>query len=90
MTFPGTSDHIWGCYYGIKKIQNKIIMAPYNTEDIYIYDLDKRQGIKLVLSEAKDNMKLFDEIIEYKGESISVTWTLSGACAGRYGNPGSL
>ena len=70
MTFPGTSDHIWGCYYGIKKIQNKIILAPYNTEDIYIYDLDKRQGIKLVLSEAKDNMKLFDEIIEYKGKAF--------------------
>lgn len=67
MTLPGTPDHIWGCYYGIKKVQNKIIMAPYNTEDIYIYDTDKKQGTKMVLSEAKDNIKLFDEIVEYKG-----------------------
>lgn len=68
MTFPGTPDEIWGCFYGIKKVQNKIILAPYNTEDVYIYDFDKKQSIKLVLSDSKDRKMLFDEAVEYKGK----------------------
>lgn len=68
MTLPGSVDHENGCYYGIKKVQNKIILVPHNTEDIYVYDIDKKQGIKLILSEHMDNVGLFgrfDEAVEY-------------------------
>lgn len=68
MTFSGTPDNKWGCYWGIKKVQNKIFMAPHNTEEIFAYDIEKKQGIKLVLSESKDRMMLFDEMTEYDGK----------------------
>lgn len=68
MTFPGTPSDKWGCYWGIKKIKNKILLVPHNTEDVYIYDLEKSKGIKLVLSESNDRMMLFDEAVEYGGK----------------------
>ncbi len=66
LTFPGTPDHTWGCYYGIRKIQNRIFLVPHNAEDIYVYDLDQKQAVRLVLSESADRMMLFDEAVVYK------------------------
>lgn len=63
--FPGISDNIWGGYLSIKKMQNKFILIPYNAKDIYIYDIDRGQGIKLVLSESHDITGLFSGSIEY-------------------------
>lgn len=69
MTLPGNNpDNIEGVYCGIKKIQNKIFLIPHNTEDIYIYDLEKEQAIKCVLSEAKGRIMLFDGAVEYNGK----------------------
>ncbi len=68
MTFPGSSGLNWASYYGIKKVQNKIILAPYNTEDVYIYDLDRRQAIKIILSESEGRKMLFDGVEEYEGK----------------------
>lgn len=68
MTFPGMPGDKWGCYWGIKKVKNRILLAPHNTEDVYIYDLEKSKGIKLVLPGSKDRTMLFDEIVEYKGK----------------------
>lgn len=68
MTFPGTPDNMWGCYYGIKKVKDKIILPPHNAEDIYVYDLKTEQAVKLVLSQAKGRMMLFDEAVEYQGK----------------------
>lgn len=67
LTFPGSiSDTLEGAYCGIKKIQDKIVLAPHNSEDVYIYDLNKKQAIKIVLSESKEKIMLFDRIIDYK------------------------
>lgn len=68
MTFPGTPENMWGCYYGIKKVKDKIILPPHNAEDIYVYDLKKEQAVKLILSETKGRMMLFDEAVEYQGK----------------------
>lgn len=68
LTFPGIHDDRTGCYYGIKKLQNKIVLVPHNTEDIYIYNMEKNQGIKIILSESQDISSLFDEAVEYKGK----------------------
>lgn len=70
MTFPGSVYNIGGAYYGIKRIKNKIVLVPHNAEDIYIYDLDREQGIKIILSESKSKVStmMFDEAVEYKGE----------------------
>lgn len=68
LTFPGTPDHMWGCYYGIRKIQNRIFLVPHNAEDIYVYDLDRKQAVRLVLPESCDRMMLFDESVAYKGK----------------------
>lgn len=71
ITFPGTVSNVTGCYYGIKKLQNKIILVPHNTEDIYVYDINKKQGIKVVLSEPLNNVGMFgrfDEAVEYDGK----------------------
>lgn len=66
MTFPGISENVDACYCGIKKIQNKIVLVPHNTEDIYIYDMDKQQAVKLVLAESKGKKMLFDKAVEYE------------------------
>lgn len=68
MTFPGSVDNTYGCYFGIKKVQNKIVLVPHNTEDIYVYDIEKNQGIKLTLSESRGKRMLFDEAVEYGGK----------------------
>ena len=68
MTFPGTPENMWGCYYGIRKVKDKILLSPHNAEDIYVYDLKKGQAVKLVLSQAKGRMMLFDETVEYQGK----------------------
>ncbi len=65
-TFPGTPANMWGCYYGIKKVGDKIILPPYNVSDIYVYDLRKDRGIKLALSEAKGRTRFFIEAVVYK------------------------
>lgn len=68
MSFPGTVDHVSDYYVKIKKVENKIILIPHNTEDIYIYDLNKKTAVKLVLSEAQTGRSLFGEAIEYKNK----------------------
>lgn len=68
MTFPGTPKDRDRCYLGIKKIQDKIVLLPHNTEDVYVYDIKKKQAIKIVLSESKDGVMLFDAAIEYNGK----------------------
>lgn len=66
--FPGIPDNIWGCYiYGLK-VENKIVFVPYNLKDIYIYDIEKKHGIKLILSEADDYEMLFGGAVEYNGK----------------------
>lgn len=65
-TFPGIPNNIRDSYMGIKKIQNNIILIPYNTEDIYIYDIEKKQGRKIVLNKVKNSDMLFSEAVEYK------------------------
>lgn len=68
MTFPGSSsDSIDGFYLGIKKVQNKIALIPHNGEDVYLYDLDKKQAIKIVLPESEGRMMLFGGAVEYDG-----------------------
>lgn len=69
MTFPGISDAVDLCYLGIKKIQDKIILAPHYTEDVYVYDFKREQAVKIVLSEAKDRTMLFDAVVEYNGKA---------------------
>lgn len=66
MTFPGLPNDMHDSYIGIKKVQNSIILIPYNTEDIYIYDIEKKQGKKLVLNKVQKSDMLFSEAIEYK------------------------
>jgi len=68
LTLPGTTEHIWASYRGIKRIKNKIILVPYNTEDLYIYDLEENQAIKVVLPHFEGMMR-FGEVEEYE-ESI--------------------
>lgn len=68
MSFPGTADDISGCYCGIKKVEGKIVLIPSNAEDIYVYDMKKRQAIKIVLSESKDRSLLFNDAVEYNGK----------------------
>lgn len=65
MTFPGSSDDIWGCYFGIKKVQNKIILMPHNAEDIYVYDIKKKLGMKIFLPDFKIGKRMFNEAVEY-------------------------
>lgn len=66
MEFPGkVSNTVLG--YGIKKVKNKIILYPFNAEDIYIYDIDKKQAIKIVLSASRNCTGLFGEAIEFNG-----------------------
>lgn len=67
LTFPGTAEYVWACYRGIKKIQNKIILVPYNTEDLYIYDLMKKQAVKIVLPTLTDKIMHFGGLEEYNG-----------------------
>ncbi len=66
ISLPGTSNNLGQCYMGIKKIQNKIILAPSNTEDVYIYDMDKKRAIKIVLSEHCNKLMLFDGVIDFE------------------------
>lgn len=68
MEFPGISEKFESCYCGIKRIKNKIILVPYNTEDMYIWDTNKRQAIKIVLSDSKEKVALFDEVVEHNGK----------------------
>lgn len=68
MTFPGAAPNVWGGYYGIKKIKDKIILVPHNAGDIYIYDINRKQGIKIILSDFQENAMMFDEAVEYEGK----------------------
>ncbi len=68
VSFPGMPSHMWGCHYGIEKIGDKIVLPPYNVDDIYVYDLEKNKGIKLVLSESKGMTRSFTEAVEYHGK----------------------
>lgn len=68
MTFPGKAHNVWGSYYGIKKIEDKIVLIPHNAEDLYVYDFNRRQGIKIVLPESEENAMNFDGAIEYDGK----------------------
>lgn len=65
LTFPGTAEHIWASYQGIKRIKNKIILVPYNTEDLYIYDLEEKQAIKVVMPHFEGMMR-FSVVEEYE------------------------
>jgi len=65
-TFPGVSDNVDMCYCGIKKVQDKIVLVPHNTKDIYIYDIGREQAIKIVLSNSSCEMSLFSGAEEYK------------------------
>lgn len=67
MIFPGSSsDNIFAGYIEIKKVQNKIALIPYMEEDVYLYDMDKKQAIKIVLSEFRVGM--FHGAVEYAGK----------------------
>lgn len=68
MDFPGKADNIWASYLSIKKIQNKIIFIPANAEDIYVYDTDKEQAVKIVLPYSQQEVFLFDDALEYNGK----------------------
>lgn len=68
MSFPGIPDYMWACYCGIKKVGNKILLVPYNAEDIYVYDIEKKQAIKVVLSSSVKGGMMFDGAVEYKGK----------------------
>lgn len=68
MTFPGTRDESYLCYCGIKKVGDKIVLIPHCTEDIYIYDVIKKQAVKIVLSESEGGKTAFDRAIEYSGK----------------------
>lgn len=68
MTFPGVYGDRWGYYFAIKKVQDKIILVPFNSEDIYIYDIVKKRAIKIVLSGSKEKEMLLDGIVEYNGK----------------------
>lgn len=68
LTFPGFPDNVWWCYNGIKKLNNKILLIPYNTADIYIYDLSKQNAKKIVLSEVHNNTALFTNALQYKNK----------------------
>lgn len=65
-TLPGVPDNVDMCYCGIKKVQDKIVLVPHNTKDIYIYDIEKEQAIKIVLSNSSCEMPLFSGAEEYK------------------------
>lgn len=68
MSLPGSSENVWGCFLGIKKIDNKIILIPDQSEDIYIYHIDKKQATKIVLPTFQKGKTSFDEAVEYKGK----------------------
>lgn len=68
MTLPGSFYNTWAYYCGIKKVGNKIILAPHNGEDIYIYDLISKHAIKIIPPESNDRSMLFDGVEEYKGK----------------------
>lgn len=67
MTLPGTPENTEFCYCGIRKIQNRLVLVPHNTEDIYLYDMEKKQASKIVLSESAGRWPLFDKTVEYGG-----------------------
>nr|WP_302167733.1 hypothetical protein [uncultured Schaedlerella sp.] len=66
--FPGTSENKANCYWGIKKIDNRIVLIPTNAKDIYIYDFQLNQAMKIVLSTSIDDALLFSGAIEYEGK----------------------
>ncbi len=66
MILPGIPDNVDMCYCGIKKMQNKIVLVPHNTKDIYIYDTEKEQAIKVVLPNGLCESSLFSGAVEYK------------------------
>lgn len=68
MRLPGIPGNIEIRYSAIKKIRDKIILIPCNTEDIYIYINEKKQAIKIVLSKYRGNTDLFNEAVEYQGK----------------------
>lgn len=66
MTLPGMPENISMCYSQIKRIKNKIILVPCNTEDLYVYDMEKEQAIKIILPNIKGNKELFNGAVEYE------------------------
>lgn len=67
LPLPGSAANTIDYYVKIKKVKTKIILIPHNSEDIYIYDLNKKNAVKLVLSEARSvKAPFFGEAIEYK------------------------
>lgn len=65
MILPGVCENMGASYYGIKRIQNKIILIPHNAEGIYVYDMKKKQGMKIFLPKFKKVAGMFDGAIEY-------------------------
>lgn len=68
LTFPGSPEEAESCYCGIRKIRNKLVLIPHNAEDIYIYDIERKQASKIVLSESVGKLPLFDKAAEYGGK----------------------
>lgn len=64
-TLPGVPGDVDTCYVKILKTQNKVILIPYNMADIYIYDINEKQAVKIVLPRIQEDKMLFDEAVEY-------------------------
>ncbi len=56
-----------GSYFGISKIRENIILVPVWANDIYVYRLNTKQGIKIPLT-SMDKQPNFSHAIEYDGK----------------------
>jgi len=56
-------------YFGISKIGNKVLLAPVWCSDIYIYDVNTEQGIKIPLRES-DIAANFAKVHAYKDKFV--------------------
>lgn len=72
LVFPGSAEDRKLCYSDIIRVKNKFILVPGWAEDVYIYDIQTKQGIKIVLSESQKHLRKFDKGIEYEGKLFLV------------------
>ena len=53
-------------YFGIAKVENKVVLSPVWSSDIYIFDLDTEQALKVPLKKS-DVAANLAKIFEYNG-----------------------
>jgi len=61
-----TAGCSWGAYANLVAVKDKIILPPYNTEDMYIYDSSNNSAIRYILPEVEGcNSQRFSGTVMY-------------------------